>query len=61
MLARTIKNLKSNIQARIKFPDARLMAEYAHLVTLREPTITNVIGFVDGLSIPVQCSEAEEQ
>lgn len=24
---------------------------------MREPTVNNVIGFVDGLSVPVQCSD----
>ena len=39
------------------------MSEYARHVALREPTIRNVIGFVDGLSIPVpvQCSDDEEE
>ena len=35
------------------------MAEFAEMVNIREPTVDNVIGFVDGLSLVVQCSDNE--
>lgn len=41
------------------FPDNDKMRELAAMVQRREPMIDNVIGFVDGLSVPVQCSDVE--
>ena len=35
--------------------DAETMAHYAHLVQQREPTVNNIIDFVDDVSIPIQC------
>ena len=31
------------------------MREFADMIKIREPMVNNVIGFVDGLSLPVQC------
>jgi len=42
--------------AAIKFPNENKMEELAALVEGREPQVTNVIGFVDGVSFPTQCS-----
>ena len=36
------------------------MAHLAELVNHREPSVDNVIAFVDGLSIPIQCSDSIE-
>jgi hypothetical protein len=33
------------------------METYAHMVNVREPRVNNIIGFVDGVAIPVQCSD----
>jgi hypothetical protein len=33
------------------------MAEHARLISLREPAVGNIIGFIDGVGIPVQCSD----
>jgi hypothetical protein len=60
MVVRVIKYLKNNPLSRIKFPTDDEMKVMAWRVQTREPSINNVIGFVDGLSIPVQCSESEE-
>lgn len=61
MMKLVAKKLSGNSAAKIKFPDQQKMAEYAAMVAVREPAVTNVIGFVDGVSIPVQCSDNEEQ
>ena len=37
------------------------MAILAERVRLREPTVTNVIGFVDGVLLSVKCSESIEE
>jgi hypothetical protein len=52
-----ISSLKRNRHARIAFPKEHEMARLAAITNRREPAVTNVIGFVDGLAIPVQCSD----
>ena len=53
------RSLKRNRIAEIKFPDKDKMSEFARMVEHREPMVKNVIGFVDGVSVPVQCSDEE--
>jgi hypothetical protein len=57
MLRRLCRRLLHHPASKIQFPDEERMKHLAAMVQLREPTITNVIGFVDGLSVPVQCSD----
>lgn len=59
MLKVVCKKLKNNEYAKVSFPDPEKMAEFASIIQLREPLVDNVIGFVDGLSLPVQCSDNE--
>ena len=61
MMKLICKKLKNNVDARIQFPDQVKMAYYASLVQIREPLINNVIGFVDGLSIHVECSSYQSE
>ena len=58
MLELTCRKLKQHHAARIKFPTHAEMEDYSQLIQQREPTVTNVI---DGLSIPVECSEDVEE
>ena len=60
ILNRVYKKLKHNESARIKFPDETEMVEYANMIANRYPRIQNCIGFMDGLSIHVQCSDHAE-
>jgi hypothetical protein len=53
MLLKVVMFLNYHIHARIKFPDDQKMVEYSRLVQLRESTVHNIIGFVDGLSLHV--------
>jgi hypothetical protein len=55
-----VSKLKRNRRSRIKFPTDDEMHHFAALVSAREPKVRNIIGFVDGVSIPVQCSDEEE-
>jgi hypothetical protein len=57
MMKRVIKGLNNHEDAMISFPDNERMEIFARLVNLREPTIDDVIGFLDGMTIPVQCSD----
>lgn len=59
--ARIISKLANHPEAAVIFPDDEKKAYFASLVRIREPCCTDVIGFTDGLSIPVQCSEDEIQ
>jgi hypothetical protein len=52
MLKLVVKRLKRNPISRVKFPTEEEMIYFAGLVNNREPRINNVIGFVDGVSIP---------
>lgn len=54
ILLLVVKKLKTHPASKIKFPKAAEMAIFARMVSNREPTVDNIIGFVDGLSIPVQ-------
>ena len=52
-----VKKLRNNPVSKIHFPDTDEEKEYfASLIAHREPSIRNCIGFVDGVSIAVQCS-----
>ena len=41
----------------VKFPDVAKMHQCADMVQLRAPLMNNVIGFMDGVSIPVECMD----
>ena len=61
MLHLVARRLVRNEHARIKFPDEEEMQLFAEMVRRREPLVDNVIGFVDGVSIPIQCSDDENE
>ena len=63
MMKLIVRKLKNNEIARIHFPCTDEEKEYyASMIELREPSIKNCIGFVDGISMAAQCSsEAVEQ
>ena len=53
------RRLRRHPASQIVFPTQEKMAKFARMVERREPLIKNVIGFVDGVSVPVQCSDDE--
>jgi hypothetical protein len=55
MIQRVIRRLRRDPAAAITWPDEATMREYAAMVRRREPCVHNVIGFVDGVSLSVQC------
>ena len=57
VMRRICRILKTHPAARVIFPDDNQMREFAEMIQIREPMVNNVIGFVDGLSLPVQCSD----
>lgn len=60
MLPKVTNILRKLPSSRIKFPSHNKMQYYANLVFQRNPTVNNIIGFVDGLSLKVQCSDFDE-
>jgi hypothetical protein len=51
ILRMTVKRLRNYLLARISFPDEQKMRVYAEMISLHEPTVQNVIGFMDGLRL----------
>jgi len=51
------RRLKNNAKAKILWPNSLEEKEYlADLVNRREPKVADVIGFTDGVSLPIQCA-----
>jgi len=51
------RKLRNNRKAKIHWPSSLREKEYlADLVKRREPRILDVIGFTDGVSLPIQCA-----
>ena len=48
--------LKDHPLSIVRWPDRDEMKVYASMVQRREPTISNVIGFVDGVALPICCN-----
>ena len=40
----------------VRFPDAEKMEQFAAMINAREPLIDDVIGFMDGVSLPTECT-----
>jgi hypothetical protein len=57
MMKLVCRKLKNHPASKIVFPDAIKMHYFAEMIQHREPMIGNVIGFVDGLSLPIQCCD----
>jgi hypothetical protein len=53
-LCTTVKWLRFHLLARIKFPDEQKMQRFAEMISTREPTISNVIGFMNGLGLATE-------
>ena len=56
MSSRAAPILHSNPYAQVKFPDVHEIARLVNLATLREPLVRNVVGYVDGCSIKIECT-----
>ncbi len=53
----TVKWLRSHPLARVEFPNEARMSLYWDMVSAREPMVTNVIGFMDGLGLTAECTD----
>jgi hypothetical protein len=57
MLKKVVRRLRSHPFAQVKFPDAAKMREFADMVQEQEPLVSNIIGFMDGVSFPAECTD----
>ncbi len=61
MLDRVISGLSNHRFAKVQFPKEEKKADWAAMISAREPEVEGVIGFVDGVAFAVQCGESEEE
>jgi hypothetical protein len=57
MLRLAVRRLSNNPIAEVRFPSAEKMRQFAGMVQSREPLVDDVIGFMDGVSIPAECTD----
>ncbi len=57
----TVKWLRFHLLARLKFPDEQKMQRFVEMISLREPTISNVIGFMDSLGLAMKMTDERIQ
>ena len=57
----TVWRLRYHLLTRIKFPDEQKMQRFAEMISLCEPTISNVIGFMDGLGLAMEMTDERIQ
>ena len=53
----TVKRLRFHPLARMKFPDGQKMQQFVEMISIPEPTISNVIGFMDGLGLATEMTD----
>ena len=57
MLRLVICRLSNHPIAQDRFPDPQKMQQFAEMVQRRAPIVSDVIGFIDGVSIPSECTD----
>ncbi len=57
MLRKIVRSLRNHPFAGVKFLDGDKMREYAAMVQTREPLVDDIIGFMDGVSFPAECTD----
>jgi hypothetical protein len=57
MLRKIVRALRNHPFARVKFPNRDKTREYAAMVQVRETLVDDIIGFMDGISFPAECTD----
>lgn len=57
MVKKAVKLLRSHPMARVAFPDEATMSVFANMVQQCKPSVNDIIGFMDGVSFPVECTD----
>ena len=59
MISRVCTHLAAHPLAEVRFPNDEKMKRFAEQIQLREPSIDDVIGFMDGLSLATECTSEQ--
>jgi hypothetical protein len=57
----TVKRLRYHPLASMQFPNEQKMQQFTEMISICEPTITNIIGFMDGLGLAMECTDKRIQ
>ena len=57
MVDRVVHRLRFHPFARVEFPNNAKMQQFASMIESREPSVRDVIGFMDGLSLTSECTD----
>ena len=57
----TVKRLQFLPLVRIKFPDQQKMQQFAEMTSIREPMISNIIGFMYGFGLATEMTDERIQ
>jgi hypothetical protein len=57
MLVRVVNHLRFHPFTCVKFPSNEKMQQFAQMIELHEPSVDDVIGFMDGLSLSSECTD----
>jgi hypothetical protein len=57
ILRMTVKWLQYHPLVRVKFPNVEKMQLFLDMISVREPTVNNDIGFMDGLGLTTECTD----
>jgi hypothetical protein len=57
MLRLAVDRLAHDPIAAVRFPSPEKMREFARMVQVRAPIVDDIIGFMDGVSIPAECTD----
>jgi hypothetical protein len=60
-LCMTVKRLCSHPLANIQYPNEQKMQQFAEIISIRKPTITNIISFMDRLGLVTECIDERIQ
>jgi hypothetical protein len=62
ILHMTVKRLRNHPLARIEFPNKEKMRLFMDMISLHEPSISNTVGFMDGLGLAMEmtCEQIEQ-
>jgi hypothetical protein len=53
----TVKRLRYHLLARVKFPNVEKMQLFLDMISVQEPMVNYVIGFMDGLGLETECTD----
>ena len=57
MLRLAVRRLANHPIAEVRFPCAEKMRRFSRMVQARELLVDNIIGFMDGVLIPSECTD----